>query len=78
MKARTQAEHEAINAREYPGTRELCCECDAPTGRAGVGEDSLYRDDGEGLYCADCWKETTNQVFDANAGPVASNNAGSE
>lgn len=55
MIARSQAEHERINAREYPGTRELCCECDEPTGRAGIGEDSLYTDDGEGPFCETCW-----------------------
>jgi len=39
MKARSQSEHERINAREYPGTRQLCVECDEPTGRCE--DDSL-------------------------------------
>jgi len=37
-------------------TLETCCECDAPTGRAGRGEDSLYAED-FGPYCVDCWYE---------------------
>ncbi len=37
-------------------TLETCCECDAPTGRAGRGEDSLYAGD-FGPYCGDCWYE---------------------
>lgn len=40
--ALSQAEHERINSREYPGTRELCCNCDEPTGRAGAVDDSIY------------------------------------
>lgn len=55
-RALSQDEHARINAREYPGTRELCCECDEPTGRAGAGEDSLYREDGGGPYCEECWE----------------------
>ena len=43
MVARSQSEHESINRRQYPGTRELCCLCGEPTGRAGRGEDSIYR-----------------------------------
>ncbi len=36
--------------------REYCCACDAPTGRAGQGEDSLHTDSGDlGPYCEDCW-----------------------
>ena len=33
---------------------ERCCKCDEPTGRAGKGDDSLYRDDGTGSYCEGC------------------------
>ncbi len=28
-----QCTHERINSQNYPGTRQLCCDCDAPTGR---------------------------------------------
>ncbi len=39
-----------------PRPLEYCCACDAPTGRAGQGEDSLYTDSGDlGPYCEDCW-----------------------
>lgn len=41
-KTYNQSEHDGINNQEYPGTRELCCECDDPTGRAGKCEDSIY------------------------------------
>jgi len=27
---------------------ERCCKCDEPTGRAGEGDDSMYREDGTG------------------------------
>jgi hypothetical protein len=36
----TQCEHARINAREYPGTRQLCCVCGEPTGLCE--EDSIY------------------------------------
>jgi len=35
--------------------QERCIECDDATGRAGRGDDSLYRDcDETGPYCPDC------------------------
>lgn len=34
---------------------ETCCACDEATGRAGIGEDSLYTDDGYGPFCEACW-----------------------
>lgn len=58
MTALTQAEHNAINAREYPGTREMCRECDQPTGNAGKGDGSLYCPDddcGLGPFCWGCY-----------------------
>ena len=48
-KTYTQKEHRKINRHQYPGTRELCCICDDPTGRAGKGEDSIYV-----LFTEDC------------------------
>jgi hypothetical protein len=53
MVARTQAEHAAINAREYPGTRQLCALCDEPTGRCE--EDAIYDSLGNGPMCPECW-----------------------
>lgn len=38
------------------GVIERCCWCDAPTGKAGKGEDSLYLEDGTGPYCEDCFE----------------------
>lgn len=51
--AMSQAEHERWNARNYPGTRQLCCDCDAPTERCE--DDSFYTEDGHGPLCEDCW-----------------------
>ena len=47
-----QSEHEEWNARHYPGTRQLCSECEQPTGRC---EDDTLRLDGEPLY-EECWE----------------------
>lgn len=33
---------------------ERCCECDKPTGNAGIHDGSLYLDSGDGPYCEDC------------------------
>ena len=58
MVARTQAEHDAINAVEYPGTRQLCVCCDSPTGRCE--EDSIFlppkdpNGNGLGPLCEEC------------------------
>lgn len=49
-----QSEHEAWNAQRYPGTRQCCSSCGAPTGRCE--DDTLSLDDGEPL-CEDCWEE---------------------
>ncbi len=52
--ALTQGQHAAINAR-WPGlTREHCFICEAETGRAGAGEDSIFDRDDAGPYCPDC------------------------
>ena len=34
---------------------EHCAECGEPTGRAGIGEDSLYTEEGDGPFCEECW-----------------------
>jgi len=51
VRALSQNAHEAINARHYPGTRQLCCDCDEPTGRCE--EDSIFIDD-HGPLCERC------------------------
>lgn len=48
-------EHEAWNANNYPGTRQLCCACDEPTGRCE--DDSHYTNDGKGPLCDGCYEE---------------------
>jgi hypothetical protein len=52
--AMSQSDHDKWNAKNYPGTRQLCSECGAPTGRCE--DDSLFRSD-IGPLCEDCWKE---------------------
>jgi hypothetical protein len=47
-----QSEHETWNASHYPGTRQLCVECDEPTGRCE--EDQMSNEDGEPL-CGGCF-----------------------
>ena len=41
--------------------RELCTNCEAETGRAGRGEDSLYAGD-FGPYCEDCWDQLREEL----------------
>lgn len=53
-----QSEHAAWNAANYPGTLQMCVECDEPTGRCE--DDELLNDDGEPL-CPDCWTEQQNE-----------------
>lgn len=50
-RALSQSEHEAWNASHYPGTRQLCVECEEPTGRCE--EDSIYDGD-RGPLCEEC------------------------
>lgn len=52
-----QSEHEVWNANNYPGTLQLCCECDEPTGRCE--EDGIWNIDGEPL-CQRCSDENNN------------------
>lgn len=52
--ARTQSEHAAINAKEYPGTRQICVACNHPTGRCE--EDAIYDSLGNGPMCPECWR----------------------
>lgn len=50
-RAMTQAEHAHWNASNYPGTRQLCVNCDGVTGRCE--EDSIYYE-GHGPLCEEC------------------------
>jgi hypothetical protein len=58
-RALTPSQHEAWNASNYPGTRQLCCKCEGETGRCE--EDSLYIED-EGPLCESCHAQPTNAV----------------
>ncbi len=49
--AMTQDEHERWKSYNYPGTRQICCKCDDPTGLCE--EDGIFDEDGE-PYCRDC------------------------
>ena len=53
--AMSQSEHERWNSGNYPGTRQLCCKCEEPTGRCE--EDSIYIDDDTGPLCEECYSE---------------------
>jgi hypothetical protein len=59
MTARHQSEHERINAREWPGTRQLCIECGEATDRCE--DDAIHTDDGHGPLCVPCYHKITNQ-----------------
>jgi len=56
MKPLLQIEHAAINAIEYPGTRQICVVCEQPTERCE--EDAIYTDAGHGPLCLDCYHKT--------------------
>lgn len=52
-KAMYPKDHEAYNAKHYPGTRQLCIKCNEPTERCE--EDAIYLDDGTGPLCPECF-----------------------
>ncbi len=64
-----QNDHEAWNARNFPGTRQLCCKCEEPTGRCE--DDSLFSDDDcqDGPLCEDCWRSATDALANVQAEP---------
>lgn len=49
--AMTQAQHAKWNSTNYPGTRQVCIDCDEPT--TYCEEDAIYIDD-NGPYCDAC------------------------
>ncbi|SDH25162.1 hypothetical protein SAMN05428952_10093 [Nitrosomonas sp. Nm132] len=58
-RAMTQKEHARWNATHYPGTRQICSDCDEPTGRCE--DDSLYNEPGYPI-CEECH----NKILDKN------------
>ena len=60
MKVFSQMEHERINAKEYPGTRQICSRCGSPTERCE--KDAIYTDDGEGPLCPYCYHGTDEAI----------------
>jgi len=58
-KKHDQSTHERINARHYPGTRQLCKLCDEPTGRCE--DDSMYDSD-NGPLCETCYLGAIGEV----------------
>lgn len=52
-KALDQSQHEQWNSFNYPGTRQVCCVCDALTGNC---EEDAYSIGDEGPFCEDCFK----------------------
>jgi hypothetical protein len=57
-----QSDHEAWNASNYPGTRQLCVECDGETDRCE--EDSIHTEDGHGPLCLECWHKTPEYILE--------------
>jgi NAD-dependent dihydropyrimidine dehydrogenase PreA subunit len=51
----SQDEHEKINERHYPGTRQICIYCGQPTERCE--EDEIRNESGDGPLCVECFDE---------------------
>lgn len=51
-RALDQSIHERINAKHYPGTRQICTTCDGPTGQCE--EDGYFDERGE-PHCRGCY-----------------------
>jgi len=49
----SQSDHEKWNAHNYPGTLQICVQCDEITGRCE--DDSIYLEDETGPLCEDCY-----------------------
>jgi len=47
-----QSQHNIINSKEYPGTRQICINCDEPTGRCE--DDGIWSEKLDGWICPDC------------------------
>lgn len=59
--AMDQSEHEAWNARNYPGTRQMCDRCDEPTGRCE--DDMIWSETEEDCaLCESCRDEERDTI----------------
>lgn len=65
--AMDQSAHEAWNARNDPGTRQLCVECESETGRCE--EDSIYVGDC-GPLCAKCGQKLSSDLDEPEPEPL--------
>lgn len=64
-------QHARYNARHYPGTRQLCCQCEEPTGRCCEDELCVEGPDGEevGPLCEACYAALQTGEPEAMLGP---------
>ncbi len=77
MRAISQAEHARINAREYPGTRQICDHCGMPTNR--TSEDGFWDgNDTSKPLCHDCWCERVDGGFKTPAAPQPNQETGEQ
>jgi len=68
MRALLPSEHEEINAREYPGTRQLCEICDEPTGNCE--DDSILCEICGKIMCEGCIYEFMSMGTEDGCVPV--------
>jgi len=54
-----QCEHEDWNNSNYPGTRQICFRCEAPTGYC---EEDGYSDEDGNDYCFNCFKVIQDEI----------------
>ena len=66
-RALSQSEHERWNARNYPGTRQICVWCDRPTERCE--DDAIYLESGKGPLCTECYLSSDESM--ANVADIA-------
>lgn len=60
-RAISQIEHEAHNANHYPGTRQMCVDCDEPT---GLTETTSLMVGEYGPLCNECYDLRQHQATD--------------
>lgn len=58
-----QSDHENWNSTHYPGTRQMCCLCDQPTGRCE--EDAMRVESIDGSLCVECYHTTREWIAES-------------